>query len=489
MQSDNKTKKSPVKFRFKNLGPVNEAELELGDLTIIAGRNNTGKTYLAYTLYGFLKAWKRWPGAEGYFLGESAPRTDANFNEWSAEGVIREAIAEGHAKRTVDQETLNHERKAVIRELARDFSAGFLPTVFSSPRAAFEDASIEVDLSADFPASRKLELPLRGSESLSIQYDGAEINMTCSMVEDDGTAELGLSYLSNLYLQFLLPEFSEHFSEQFILSAERFGISLFYRELDFTKNRLVDMLQKMGDDKGRESFSPFDLIESTTSRYALPIKDNIDFTRSIPDLHKERGDFFENKLFDDIKEMMEGYYRNSDDAIRFISKARKQRRFDIPLHRASSSARGLSDLYFFLRHVAKKNHLLIIDEPESHLDTANQIQLARLLARLVRADMKVLITTHSDYLIKEFNNLIMLSQSFENKNKIVKMLKYKKDDFLPPESIRAYVAEDNKLTPCFIDQYGIDMPVFDTTINDINRASNELASRLIVEDEDNSSDA
>ena len=487
MQSDNKTKKSPVKFRFKNLGPVNEADLELGDLTIIAGRNNTGKTYLAYTLYGFLKAWKLWPGSlKSIFSGEVPSRTDANL-EWSAEGVIREAIAEGHAKRAVDQETLNHERKAVIRELARDFSAGFLPTVFSSPRAAFEDASIEVDLSADFPASRKLECPSKGVSPFRSSTMG--LKSRPDMVEDDGTAELGLSYLSNLYLQFLLPEFSEHFSEQFILSAERFGISLFYRELDFTKNRLVDMLQKMGDDKGRESFSPFDLIESTTSRYALPIKDNIDFTRSIPDLHKERGDFFENKLFDDIKEMMEGYYRNSDDAIRFISKARKQRRFDIPLHRASSSARGLSDLYFFLRHVAKKNHLLIIDEPESHLDTANQIQLARLLARLVRADMKVLITTHSDYLIKEFNNLIMLSQSFENKNKIVKMLKYKKDDFLPPESIRAYVAEDNKLTPCFIDQYGIDMPVFDTTINDINRASNELASRLIVEDEDNSSDA
>ena len=44
-------------FRFQNLGPIKEAELELGDLTIIAGRNNTGKTYIAYALYGFLKRW------------------------------------------------------------------------------------------------------------------------------------------------------------------------------------------------------------------------------------------------------------------------------------------------------------------------------------------------------------------------------------------------------------------------------------------------
>ena len=52
--------------------------------------------------------------------------------------------------------------------------------------------------------------------------------------------------------------------------------------------------------------------------------------------------------------MMGGYYGASSDDIRFISKARgKGRSFNIPLHLASSSARGLSDLYFFLRHVAR----------------------------------------------------------------------------------------------------------------------------------------
>ena len=48
-----------VKFIFKKIGPIKKAELELGDITIIAGRNNTGKTYLVYTLYGFLKQWYR----------------------------------------------------------------------------------------------------------------------------------------------------------------------------------------------------------------------------------------------------------------------------------------------------------------------------------------------------------------------------------------------------------------------------------------------
>ena len=88
----------------------------------------------------------------------------------------------------------------------------------------------------------------------------------------------------------------------FILSAERFGISLFYRELDFAKNKLVDVLQSMADDKEKRRHSPYVMIDSTTSRYALPIKDNIDYTRSIPDLKGEKSQVYEDRLFDNIKE-------------------------------------------------------------------------------------------------------------------------------------------------------------------------------------------
>ena len=108
--------------------------------------------------------------------------------------------------------------------------------------------------------------------------------------------------------------------DPFILSAERFGISLFYRELDFTKNQLVDVLQKMADDKTKSRYSPFLLIDRTTSRYA---KDNIDYTRSLPDTRRDRSGIHDQKLFDDIKELMGGYYSTSGDEIRFISRARK----------------------------------------------------------------------------------------------------------------------------------------------------------------------
>ena len=460
-------------FRFRNIGPVKDAELELGDLTIIAGRNNTGKTYVVYTLYGFLKMWKTWPEA-GLFLMQE------RFSDFRIPDIIS-SIAErinheGRVSLPLDEQTLDRQGKEVIQEITRTFSRVFLPGVFNSQRYDFEGSSIDVNLNGDSAKHHRSVKNNTEGVSLSIDYDGNELRISLEKQDKKADIDKLHIHIAYIYLMFLCKDL---FPDPFILSAERFGISLFYRELDFTKNQLVDVLQKLGDDKNRERISPYLFIDKATSRYAIPIKDNIDYTRSIPDRRGNISEIHDHKLFDHIKDMMDGYYRASGDEIRFISKSRgKGRSFNIPLHLASSSARGLSDFYFFLQHVAKKGNILIIDEPESHLDTANQIQLARLLARLVRAGLKVLITTHSDYLIKEFNNLVMLSKSFADKDAVVRKLKYQADDFLSPDSVRAYVAENNSLTRCKVDAFGIDMPVFDKTIDEINSVANELVSRV-----------
>ena len=108
--------------------------------------------------------------------------------------------------------------------------------------------------------------------------------------------------------------------------------------------------------------------------------------------------------------------------------------------------------------------------------------MARLLARCVHAGLKVLITTHSDYLVKELNNLIMLSRDFDGKEDLLKKLKYDSEDALDPDQIRAYVAENGTLTACRIDKYGMEMPNFDRTIDDINSVTNDISSRIFEAD-------
>ena len=474
-----------MKFIFKNLGPIHEAEMELGDLTILAGRNNTGKTYVAYTLYGFLKKWTERPRLMDIFreLSQRPLASDNTSRSQTMKTLARVVMEEGQAKWPIDRKTLGSERSFIMCNVAQDFSEEALAEAFSSSDEAFDGASIEVGIENKFPENAPSQVfRFPAGEEFTIAYTDGELCLSRSKVGRKLPSTVDISYaLLDLYLDFLFPEIPE----PFILSTERFGISLFYKELDFTKNRLVEALQDMGKDRDRkmDRFFPYLIINKAASRYALPIKDNIDYTRALPDLSKQQSELSGSKLFNDIRDMLGGSYTASGDDIRFKSKARKGG-FDIPLHLASSSARGLSDLYFFLRHVAKKGQLLIIDEPESHLDTANQIQFARLLARAVNAGLKVLITTHSDYIVKEVNNLLMLGQDFKDKPKALKKLKYSEHDYLKPEAVRAYVAENNSMTRCPIEKYGIDMPVFDTTIDKINRVSSELESRLTYEGEE-----
>ena len=43
-----------MKISIENLGVLRKAEFELGELTLICGKNNTGKTYATYALLGLI---------------------------------------------------------------------------------------------------------------------------------------------------------------------------------------------------------------------------------------------------------------------------------------------------------------------------------------------------------------------------------------------------------------------------------------------------
>ena len=66
----------------------------------------------------------------------------------------------------------------------------------------------------------------------------------------------------------------------------------------------------------------------------------------------------------------------------------------------------LAPLVYLLRGIIKQGDLLIIEEPESHLHPGAQTKIAQTLARLVRAGVHVMITTHSNYLLQQIGNLI-----------------------------------------------------------------------------------
>ena len=464
---------APIRFRFEHLGPVREAELELGDLTIITGRNNTGKTYIAYTIYGFLKH---------YLLGtRRRMHSQSKFSRW-IETLASLSTTHEHKHWLSLDDILSH-RREILSEYSNFFSDVLLADVFSSRREEFEASRVSMNLpqlpSQVIKNMKNLSHELqRDDPSYPFCFDGSYLCLS-----PQTPLQVGIDTHEELvdkYRRLIVPELSFDIS---IISAERFGISLFYKELDFTNNQITEALQGLQDREYSSDDILYSISDRASNRYALPIIDNIRFTRGIAQIRTGEGELQSGKLFGRIEQLLDGSFLASDNQLRFRSNPHQESRsqgsgFDIPLHLASASARGLSDLYFFLKHQASHNHLLFIDEPESHLDTGNQVQLARMLARFVRAGMRILVTTHSDYILKEINNLIMLSSDFKDKERVKKSLGYAKDDFLDPSMIRAYTAENGGLSLCKIDSRGIDYPLFDQVIDAINRASIELSTRV-----------
>ena len=79
---------------------------------------------------------------------------------------------------------------------------------------------------------------------------------------------------------------------------------------------------------------------------------------------------------------------------------------DIRLSRSSSMVSELAPVVLFIRSNLRKGDTLIIEEPEAHLHPAAQTEMATALARLVRAGVRVAITTHSDWLLQQISNLM-----------------------------------------------------------------------------------
>ncbi len=467
-----------MKFGFRNIPPIREAELELGDLTIIAGKNNSGKTYLAYALYGFLKGCRAWPAERR--------REEISVPAWSAEGarpedpppdwarIVDELRRTGRMGLKVSPAALREHRDHVVKILARDFVREQLPGVFRVAQEEFADAEIRFSNErSDFVGGA--EARYAPNARMTIEYDGTtlEINAHGSSRERIETPRWLTNALARAYVLFLFSDVPE----PFVLTGERLGIPLFYRELDFTRSKLVELLQEHTGESGRDDLEfPYLVIDKASNRYALPISDNISYTRELPDRNGGKG-LAEEWVGDELSAVVDGEFVSRGGEVRYRSVEGASEKFDIPLHRASSSARALMPLDFFLRHDAHKGQLLIVDEPESHLDVYNQVALARLLAKTARAGVRVLVTTHSDYFVKEINNLIMASH-FGPESPVVRKQGYEGQARLPASSVRAYMTREGVLERCAVDEYGIDVPIFEEAIRKIDRRSRGLAAEL-----------
>ena len=462
---------SPVTFRFANLGPVKAASLTPGRLTVIAGRNNTGKTFIVHMLFGFLQGWRRWPGALEVVLEHPQAFPDIS-------AAASSLLERGRAVIPLGDAAILKQRRLLAGELGRAFCERDVSGVLGSRADRFKDAtlSLEVDQRGSSPAPSQAHIAF-GDSTLAVGTVGSNAVISIDDARGDPDPMEMLGRTATAYCFFLLHDL---LPSPVVLTADRVGISMFAEDLDFMKDRLVDLLVERVNNPAAQPSRPFLLVDENPGRYSVPVLENLDSTRGMSLLPRSRGPIDPGGFADDIKRMVGGYYSNAKKRIRFMSQKRGKR-FNIPLRLASSSARAMSDLYFFTKYASAGNEFLIIDTPESHLDTENQVGLARVLAGLVREGLSLLITTHSPFLLKELNNLIMLHGGSLRKRDLARTLGYEYDDQLDPRLVRAYVAENGGLTPARIDPFGIGVPFLDATAHDVTRTA-DLLGDLVREE-------
>ncbi len=442
-----------MKLTINNLGKILQGELELNNLTILVGDNNSGKTYVTYSIYGLLKNWTDFINYDSFKVIEKKLKTDGQI-------VLNKGELLTIVTKSINEESSNFQKR--IRDLFNDkekiFGNSKVKLEFEKP-TFFKDSEKQIRVGKNIIFDGKVS-----NNTLSISYT--------KEIDNEIDDRLFRRVIGDIFA-FLI--FDEIFPDPTIITAERLGISLFYKELDEKRNSLVDGLQKLDDTNG--DLHPFELLMSMSAYYATPIRDHIAFTRNLDNIKKNTSTINSDYAMEIIKEILGAEFKkeNKQD-IRFYTKNKKNNKFDIPLYLASSSARCIVDIYFYLKHVANEGDILIIDEPESHLTLRNQRLVAKLIASIVKSNIKVFITTHSDFLVKEINNLILLNNSFDSKSEWINKNKknYSIADNIDFNNVSVYQANDGKLDKLVVTNRGIEIPFFDNEINNIFLTSSDL---------------
>ena len=449
-----------MKISVKNLGVLKQAEFELGELTLICGGNNTGKTYATYAFFGFLQHWKS-------FLEVAIP--NRTINTLLTGDVTRINIA--------------LKADAILRQGCQKYTRQ-LSKLFASRPEHFKNTAFQVYLEPETILSikrRAFEQTIQFADgpSLSLFKAKGEEELVISLLMEEEKRSFTSGWIKGIISDKVIELlFGKLFPQPFIASAERTGAAIFRKELNFARNRLLkEMIQS------EENINPRNLLSKSYQDYPLPVEVNVDFIRRLENIAREDSFLVRHhpQILNDFADIIGGeYIAESNDTIYFKPAGKQQK---LTMDESSSAVRSLLDIGFYLRHVAKPGDLLMIDEPELNLHPENQCRMARLFARLVNLGIRVFVTTHSDYIVKELNTLIMLNQDKPYLKQIAEEEGYQTEELISADKIRVYIAEEalmklknrsrrsrhQTLVPARIDpELGIEARSFDETINKMN---------------------
>ena len=422
-----------AKISVTDFGPIASGTVDLRPLTVFVGPSNTGKTYFAiliYALHQMLNGFPRLPVmypyrhrfGDGFLYGESL-WADGNLREEELQDIIEKLGTKGQSFSVLDL-------PQGVRERMHSFlnNPDSLASVLHTELGRCFDLESISDLVRLTGVSNGMKVSLDVSQSnqplwdfgIGISKDGMTADgqiedmvllphgrsamefhrrfnslrgMLKEQVEPDIKREQGYM-IREIFSQLLYVAASNDESRTYYLPAARSGIMQSHRVI---ASSLVARSTRAGLERFPELPTFSGVMADFMQRLILYEEDG-----SSGDSMKKLADALE-------RDVLAGRIRTKRPPTggypEFVYQPRETEK-DIRLTRASSMVSELAPIVLFLRGTIERNDMLIIEEPEAHLHPAAQTEMAKTLGRLVRAGVRVVVTTHSDWLLMEIGNLI-----------------------------------------------------------------------------------
>jgi energy-coupling factor transporter ATP-binding protein EcfA2 len=441
-----------MKFLIQNIGIVKEANITLKPLTVFVGKNNMGKSWIAYILSGIFT-----PFSWGHY--SIAYKNNELINHYpELDEAINKLFSEGTSQFNYVDFCLKY-YTSYINDIGRLFP-NWSNEFFATDGMLFKDLKIHVtekpnkkelrefllncDIDDNFPSNTEkrdaIVSVVKEEKNPLVYFYSKEKDLLKKYPEKDIKEFIALViFFHIMYLHVNMVYYfpTERSGLVPILSSnkEQYELSIIRRRKKFVDFReeetyvfepifnLIHNFRKIqleGDPikrlKSAENTSEIKkYIEVGNILQKEILGGNLDFSESEPNLPR--------KLI----------YKFSDDKIA------------LDMHVVSSMIKDFAPFILYLKYRATKDDLIVIDEPEMNLHPESQVKFIELITILVNHDINVLITTHSPYIVDHLANLIKADRS-ENKEKISKKFFLKrKESFIDCEKVSVYLFEKGRV--------------------------------------------
>lgn len=449
-----------MKIKFSNLGSIQETELDLRPLTVIIGPNNSGKTYIAYSTYGLWQrarsslSLRRDNKSEPELKPEEHDKWSLKIDHNLLDFFIRDI--EKTAKR------FGEDKYFGVQQFFQDSSRKlFSTTSFEMiiSQQEVEDAINQLIHKDAIPLTDEISLKLTRKEDVLF----FEIQPKNEELSKNQTLHFTNRFITNRFISSVAEVL---FSNIFPFPAERNAFINIYKILETKRYRILKQKQRESfiNSTSEEKFGLPQPLIAIDIRYPQPVEDFLDFLSEIElqettKINSSNKNEFQ-KLADEIEKQLQNKNKTNLKPTKLGGKDIKvlvKKGLEIDLYNASSSIKQLAPLLLYLRYRASKGDFLVIDEPEMNLHPESQAKLLEALSILVNLGVRILLTTHSPYIMAHLNNLV--NGNHENheilKRQSSSLYLQDKRAFLPIDKVSAYEMKDNKLVSLNDPDYGI----------------------------------